>query len=310
MITQEEVEKIKNERVEDLYRYKSWSAEVYSFGKILRKYGYYPNFLPLYISTDHGPSQSDQPTPAELEYNYFAHFYHSERLFKKFKSVSDKKCFVIKSPFVWYRKKKKKSQSVNPKGTIVFPTHSTHHISIEKNWNEYIEKLLNLPEKYKPISACLYFLDVKSGLNKIFEDAGIETFCAGTWTDKDFVDKFYEIIKNFKYASSAVPGSYLFYAVELGLDFFIYGDEPIYINSSDKNAKKIGRYKLDHNNTQIEKVSNLFKIDNSNSHIKQALVNEELGICKESISRFKFTKILYAALFSYFLSKIINKILK
>jgi hypothetical protein len=308
MISTHQLKKINEEKVEDLYKYKSWSAEVYSFGKILRNYGIYPNFLPLYVTTDHGPSQSDEPTMAELNYSHFAHFYHSERLVEKFKKRSNKKCYTLISPYVWYRRKKKIIHSEKAKGTIVFPTHSTHHISIEKNWNEYIAKLLELPSKYHPISACIYFLDVKKGLHKSFEDAGIETFCAGTWTDPNFVDNFYNIIKNFKYASSATPGSYLFYCQELGLDFFIYGEKPVYVNKSDNNAR-LGRYSLDKkHNSQLESIKDIFNFFNSNQSEKQVISKYELGISGHAISRFKFSMILYLAFINNILSRLIKRI--
>lgn len=43
-----------NEAKMGLARWIYWTAEVYSFGKHIRNYAYYPSFLPLYCFTDHG----------------------------------------------------------------------------------------------------------------------------------------------------------------------------------------------------------------------------------------------------------------
>ena len=43
-----------------------WTSEIYGFGKYIRKYGYYPSWLPLYIYTDHGVGRID-PAIHELE---------------------------------------------------------------------------------------------------------------------------------------------------------------------------------------------------------------------------------------------------
>lgn len=306
MIDSEQLDKINGTKIEELSRFRNWSSEIYSFGKILRQYGFFPRFLPLLISTDHGPSQSDEPNPSELRYAEFAHFYHSKRLTDKFTQVSPKRCYTMMSPFVWYRRRRRFKQVEKPKGTIVFPTHSTHFISVEQDWAEYIDKLKGLPSEFHPIGACLYFMDVQKGLHRIFEDNGIETFCAGSWVDPNFVDNFYKIIKNYKYASSPSPGSHLFYCVEFGLKFFIYGNEVKYINYSDENSPK-GRYNLN-NRIQLEKIKNKFSFNNIDKEVDKRLIYDELGIGSSSVSRLKFTLILYFALLNFVYRKIYWKL--
>lgn len=216
--------------------------------------------------------------------------------------------YNLTSPFVWYRKHKGIKQIPNANGTIVFPTHSTHFISVEQDWIDYIKKLKELPAKYQPVSACLYFMDVQKDLHKIFEENGIETFCAGTWLDDKFVDNFYDIIKNFRYASSPSPGSHLFYCVELGLKFFIYGNEPEYLNFLDENSP-VGKYNLK-NNIQIEKVKNKYFIENIDREYDKNLIEEELGLTNNAISRFRFSLIVYLALINLVYRKVYWKIKK
>ena len=73
------------------------------------------------------------------------------------------------------------SLNANAKGTIAFPAHSTHHIDVVVNWNEYIDELLNLPKECHPVAVCLYFLDVQKmrdgkPFDQPFESSGREIF--------------------------------------------------------------------------------------------------------------------------------------
>src|SRR5687768_8618648 len=88
----------------ELSKYPDWTSEVYGLGKFIRKYAFYPNFLPLYISTDHGPGQHDFPNLREVTTKMPVHFYHSPRLVNLWPKYSTKPCFTLYSPFVFYRR--------------------------------------------------------------------------------------------------------------------------------------------------------------------------------------------------------------
>lgn len=274
----------------ELSKYPDWSSEIYGFGKLIREYGYYPKSLPLYISTDHGPGQHDFPNSKELQSKMPVHFYHSPRLVKIWPRYSKRPCYSLYSPYVFYRKKNVR-RNKDAKGTIAFPTHSTHFIDINFDVDKYIDQLLALPEEYKPVSVCMYFLDVQKGLHKPFFKRRIPVYSAGHWFHPDFVENFYNIINRFRYATSDSCGSYLFYAVDLGLPFFILGDKPEKFNSGDVNSQ-LGKYTND-NYTQIKKIDTLFlQLTNKISEEQAAIVSNELGI-DNGLSRAKLSLILY-----------------
>ncbi len=290
----------------ELKRFPSWTSEVYGFGKYIRKYAFYPVALPLFISTDHGPTQHDVPNQMDLSTPMPIHFFHSPRMVRSWKAVSEKPCSVLYSPFVFYRRSRNITLSPSAKGTIVFPTHSTHHIDTSADWDTYIKQLRDLPERFQPVSACLYFLDIQKGLHKVFLNRGVPVYTAGHWLDRNFIENFYDIIRQFKYATSNSVGSYLFYCVEMGLPFFLYGLRATKHNRGDLNTIQ-GTY-TNVSYVQTRKIESLF------SHISDHITEEqrravltELGIT-EGTPRIKMSLLLYRSLFTHLMIKISRKL--
>ena len=89
-----------------------------------------------------------------------------------------------------------------------------------------------------PVCVCLFMTDVLNGLYKPFIENGISVYTAGNASDIRFVDRYYDIIRHFKYTTSNMVGSYLFFGIELGLSFSLYGAPATYFNVSDPNFEK------------------------------------------------------------------------
>jgi hypothetical protein len=290
-----------------------WTAEIYSFGVNIRSYGFYPKFLPLLIYTDHGPAMiTENPAPHELNSKAFVQFYHNSQMVKKFKTISTKPCYTLYSPFVFYRRKNKVKINNNSAGTLAFPAHSTGATENLMDWNIYIKQLKDLPEEFHPISVCLHMHDVNRGLHKIFMQNGFDVYTAGHADDDRFAERFYDILKKFKYSTSNIIGSYTYYAVEMGVSFFIYGEDPQYYNHWDPNIE-IGKYTSYKEDPKYIFAKNLFKKITVNiSEEQKKYVESSLGI-NDGISRFKMFLILYGCFFKYLFSKtkiIFNYILK
>lgn len=293
-----------------------WTSEIYSFGINIRSYGFYPKFLPLIIYTDHGPAMfSEKPAPHELNSRALVQFYHDYKMVEKFKTLSKKPTFTLYSPFVYYRKKNKISLNFNSKGTIAFPSHSTNDIENKMDWELYLQQLKELPKEFQPVSVCLHMYDIKKGLHKFFINNGFDVYTAGHTEDDKFTERFYDIIKMFKYSTSNLIGSYTFYCVEMGIPFFLHGDHPKYFNISDANIE-IGKYETYKQTPKYKFAENLFnEISTVISDEKKDFVNNCLGL-NYGISRFKMCYILYCYFLKYIITNpwltklILKKILK
>src|SRR6188768_659875 len=87
-----------------------WTAEVYGFGKQIRKYGYYPSVFPLCINTDHGASGTGIIYETEINCDAPVQFYHLPLTVDNWRKRFTKPCYVLYSPFVFYRRRNKIKQ--------------------------------------------------------------------------------------------------------------------------------------------------------------------------------------------------------
>ncbi len=279
-----------------------WTSEAYGFGKYIRKYGYYPNFLPLAIYNEHGVgSVVDNPFKHELESYAPVMLYHSPEAVRIWKKFSKKPCYTFYSPFVFYRRTNKIVQDRDAIGTIVFPDHSIPSMDEVSDTQAYIDQLKNLPEKFQPISACLHFQDIRIGRHEIYLKNNIPVYSAGDDFNL-FIERFYEILRKFKYASSNQVGSSLFYAVEMGVPFFVYGNKAENINKSDPNYP-LGKL-TDYENSEFHQtLDRIFSGFDCEINIKKReIVERNLGIY-DGISRKKMAYVLYSSLLKLFFYK-------
>ena len=212
---------------------KYWTSEIYGMGRIYREMAWYPKKWPLNIYSSHGIALADNPAKHELANNAPYMFYFSKRLVRLFNDRSvAKKSFCIISPFVFYRRKHHITPKENTQGTLVFVGHSTPDIDDTSNVQEYIHQLKNIPKKYHPLTICLHFHDINKGMHLDYLNAGFEVVTMGNSMDDDYIPKFYELLRQYKYTCSNLIGSYVHYSVELGIPFFYYGNPPEFINKS------------------------------------------------------------------------------
>jgi len=198
----------------------------YSLNRIIRLLTGFPEDKPLPCRYEHGHTPSDDKPVNDLKTKKRLMLVYNKRRLDIWQRYSKKKAVIIGSPFVKYRRLKNICRVQEPRGTVFFPFHST--VSVEGVFDRegYCRKLCELPSDFYPIKICVHEHDIQRGFDNIYREQGFEVVTAGVRERHDFVDKFYEILRHCKYTSSNAFGSYLFYAVEMGIPFFIYGPEP------------------------------------------------------------------------------------
>lgn len=204
------------------------SQQAYGMGYWLKRYLDIPDFIPLYACIDHGAlirfppmSQLDTNQPILVTSSL-----SQKILIEKY----NKKSYLCGAPFVYCRKINKIEKKKNAKGTVVFPAHSTARLKQVNDWEVYAKQLLKLPKRFHPIIVCLYWQDILQDVHNLFLKHGFEIVTAGHSADIGFALNFYNIIKNFRYATSNLLGSYTLYTIEMGIPFFLYGNEPLFHN--------------------------------------------------------------------------------
>ena len=213
-----------------------WTSEVYSFGKCLRFWTKYPRAFPLFVYSDHGVGLHSHLFQHELENQAKVHFTWHPMKEQRYKNFANKKVIQIIHPWISYRKLQRITRSTRPEGTLAFFMHGTTTVKWEgHDTEEYFEKLRKLPDKFQPVVLCLHMHDIKAGLHKNLRRYGFPLVTAGNALSVDFVDHYYNLVKNYSYATAQTWGSYAAYCVELGVPYFFMGERPELINIADKN---------------------------------------------------------------------------
>lgn len=216
------------------------SAHLYGMRDIFLEYFELPKNLMTSFHLDHGinlPEPNKKPESYSYE-NNAAIFVTNEEMAGLYRSLTDKPVHAVGALFPRYREMHKIEPKAERKGTVAFPIHSIFGVDIKDGWRQYAEDLLNLPEEFHPIKICVYWLDVERGRHKVFEEMDLEVMTAGYFTSQKFVQRFYDILSNAKYATSNEFGSYLPYAIEMGIPFFMYGKRVELENSKPDTIQK------------------------------------------------------------------------
>jgi len=281
----------------------AWESESTSFGKTFRKWACYPSILPLCFSSDHGVHWESRCWPNEINSPYKAFFTWNKKKSNAMKLVHGKNSYHVPHPWVFYRKKYWGNPPSARSGTLVFYAHSNGQCNPSyKSLDDYIEALVKLPEKYKPISICMSFHDIQKGTHKKLRKYGIPIVTAGSAGSRDFVDRFYSLIYQFRYATSPNIGSHTFYILDAGIPFFLYGDHPEYhMNGSEAvpdGLINLRNYGDEDDIRRLEHLRMLLSqpLDTVTDE-QQSLVSEYLGLDSD-MTRSKAAKILWGALAS------------
>ena len=283
-----------------------WTANIYGFGKWIRRYGYYPPCLPLCIYTDHGPGDRGvSPYPHELTASAPVQFYHTKSAVERWKKESKKPCYTLYSPTVFARHTLGIEPSSSARGTIFFVAHSTPSVEEKKSVDAYHCELSILPERFRPITICLHIHDVRKGLDEKYRELGYEVVTAGDSLDQRFVERFYRLLGRHKYALSNLFGSYAFYATEMGVPFGLYGAGPEYYNLNDPNIEK-GNYESYKKSPYYQRTNELFGRlpEDSVTREQMEFARYHLGV-NDGISRAEMARVLYKSLFVWVADRIL-----
>ncbi|MCW2249523.1 hypothetical protein M2352_005206 [Azospirillum fermentarium] len=197
-----------------------------------------PRSVQIVVQMYHGPDSYSDTLPVYLARQAPVLVGRDET--KENYEKQGKVAFVTGSVHAHYRHMQGIQKSPDARGTIAFPSHSTHHNHAQFDVASYAEKLLALPERFQPVAVCAYWKDILNGNTQAFLDRGIPVFTAGHIFDPNFCVEFYDILKNFAYATSNVAlGTASFLSIEMGLPFFVMGAEAHYfLDGQDPNINE------------------------------------------------------------------------
>lgn len=271
-------------------------AEWYGMGRWLKRYGYYPRMLPVGARAVHGVARND-PIPTDLRAKPLVSFVHNRKAACKWREASFSLCFVVGSPFVHYRKLMGIERNPDARGTVAFPVHSSHHVSVDTDWKRYAHELKGLPAEYQPVTVCLYWRDIQRGVHRVFMDEGLPVVTAGHMFDPGFIERFYDILANHRFATINAITSAGLYAAEMGIPLFLTGRtlDVTAVNERDPNVP-IGTFDIRTQSELDGKIRDLFADRTFFVTVEQrAFVEAHLGL-SDALARWQLSVVLWATL--------------
>lgn len=267
----------------------------YGFNLIAKDYAKFPQFLPMPCHIEHGWTPLEDALKSDLETSKPMMLVFSKRRSDAWKRASKVPVKIIGSPFIHFRNKNKITIKRTAKGTIVFPSHSTYDLKSDFSIENYCMEIKNLPERFQPVTICLFWLDYIDEKAEIYRKNGFKVVTAGSrlTNSYDFVKNFYGILSDYKYATSNEIGSYTFCSVEMEIPFFLTGKSPILINDGSKDVNVGARSEME--DFKIGKIAtDLFKtgpIEEISIEQKKFVV-DEMGI-NDCVSSMELNKLLW-----------------
>jgi len=108
------------------------------------------------------------------------------------------------------------------KGALILPAHSTHHLTNNYDFNEFVKYLRDLPEIFEPITICLGWRDIQLKMHERYLKQGFECTTAGHMYDKEFFFRLVRIIASHQFAITNHVGTSAFYAAAMDLPVILY----------------------------------------------------------------------------------------
>lgn len=202
-----------------------FSSEMYSHGKTLRSFLRWPRILPIPVFSDHGVALQHQLYGPELENASKVHLsFSSWRV-----SCQDEHREIVSCVYPWvpYRRNIGLRKSRSSHGTLLFVPHSLPgHVAEPYDLKSYFTETSELNPELQPRAICLAMHDVHIGLHRELRQFGLPIISAGNSASPLFVDRFYDLIRRFSFATSPGVGTQTFICEELGVQYFLFGDCP------------------------------------------------------------------------------------
>jgi len=219
-------------------RWMFWTSEHYSFGRCYRDWLGLPWWLPLPFYSDHGVNERAEFEPHEKTNKAKIHLlFNDDRVAANLNS--EKKIIEVPHPWVVFKDSHGLNRNKSAAGTLIFYKKSIPGVEVvDYDFDLYFKSLEELPDKYKPFVLCMHMHDIRKGYHKKIRHYGVPIVSAGEASSPAFVERFYSLISNFKYATSNYGGSELFYCAEFGMEYFLYGEKPKRVNFSHPNLPK------------------------------------------------------------------------
>jgi len=194
----------------------------YGNDRVLKLYAGLPLERPLKVVVPHGVVFNDRFVwEAERRALLPAVLAYSEERAQAYARATGKYPIRSAVPFAYLARLLPEVAPAGRRGTLFFPSHSTHRVTAAADFSGMADAVAALEERYRPVTVCIYWRDYELGHHRPFLQRGLRVVCAGHIFDPDFLFRLFHLLARHRYAASNVPGSSLVYAVIAGCRYFL-----------------------------------------------------------------------------------------
>jgi hypothetical protein len=137
-------------------------------------------------------------------------------------------------------------------GTLAFPCHSTRTIHAAFDHADYARRLAALPSELQPVVVCMYWKNYLDGDWRAYAERGLSIVSAGHIYDDQFLLRFHDLARRFRYACTNKIGTHLFQTVASGCRFFFLPSSDIDWSVPPDRLASIGRINPGYAETEAE----------------------------------------------------------
>ena len=216
--------------------------DFYGNATVMKLYAGLPAEFVIRAIIPHGAKVASKIWEPELRHPLETLLVYSEDQRTLYRRSTKKKLELIGAPFFYAARlieAELEQLRQNAQGTLVFPCHSTHHLTAHYDQDGFIEFLQGLPEAMHPIRVCLYWRDAQLGRHEAYERAGFQCVSAGHIYDPWFLFRLARLLAGHRFAAANRLGSSCFYAAAFGLPVRFCRQESKYSSTNPKMLAEV-----------------------------------------------------------------------
>lgn len=205
-------------------------ARFYGIGRTLLAHARLPKFLPFPVAVQHGWQRHAHAFEASA--NPPEIWVWSPRMAAEMEAFYPRSKIRVVGSFFCYLKQQMLDDlaEVEKKGSICIPPHSSHSAATEYSSTEFVRRLVELGEEYKPITVMLYYLDMNSDTVEMYEKLGFKVVSNGTLDEVDFLKRLVLNIYDKRFCIFSDLGTGVVLAAEMGLSLVRFDIESSVVN--------------------------------------------------------------------------------
>lgn len=108
---------------------------------------------------------------------------------------------------------------------LVYPMHSWNTVSNEFSHDSFIDEIFRIKKDFDTVLVCLYYMDIRKGKHKYYEEKGFTVVCNGDRCDPHFMSRQRDLIELADMTMSNGIGTHIGYSIVLGRPHYYFKQE-------------------------------------------------------------------------------------